>query len=361
MLGLAIRVVQVAILVLTQMVDTIHPVWYYGAGSFAGLISWMAVALSALSDVMPPRWRAPSFGIVLSGFALGLGFSPVLALTFTHFQVSILSVTNLVGGLILSIWFLPETLPENVMEEAARMRAEEPSRPLVEKIWTFTIRPVKEMSILNRSNLFRMVSALAFFSGMAINADQTLVVYYVEDRLAFNDSDIALMFVLIGVMGIFVQAVLLKPFNDCLGEKMVVATAFAFGAIQNAMYGLAQSKNFIFVAVVVGSLSGMAFPTISAIKSNNVNEAEQGRIQGALVSLQALAGGLGPVSLRYVYHLTKDYPYPGPGTMFLFAAMLFVVAIGFAFALPKEAADSRTPTLEEGLIPTSQARYGSTQ
>jgi hypothetical protein len=34
-------------------------------------------------------------------------------------------------------------------------------------------------------------------------------------------------------------------------------------------------------------------------------------------------------------------PYPGPGTMFIFAGLLFLVAASFAFALPKEKANSR--------------------
>lgn len=70
-------------------------------------------------------------------------------------------------------------------------------------------------------------------------------------------------------------------------------------------------------------------------------ENEQGRIQGALYSVQALASGAGPLVLRAVYSQTKEMPYPGPGTMFIFAGLLFLVAASFAFALPKEKANSR--------------------
>merc|ERR1719273_464262 len=83
---------------------------------------------------------------------------------------------------------------------------------------------------------------------------------------------------------------------------------------------------------------GMSFPTISAIKSNNVNEFEQGRIQGALYSLQALAFGIGPIFLRFVYNRTKDY---SPGSMFICAAFLESLAIGFAYFLPKDRANSK--------------------
>ena len=74
---------------------------------------------------------------------------------------------------------------------------------------------------------------------------------------------------------------------------------------------------------------------------NLQNESEQGRIQGALYSVQALASGTGPMAMRFVYHWTKDGFLLGPGTMFVFASCLLLVASGCAFALPKDKADSR--------------------
>jgi hypothetical protein len=40
--------------------------------------------------------------------------------------------------------------------------------------------------------------------------------------------------------------------------------------------------------------------------------------------------------MRFVYHLTKDGAFLGPGSMFVFAGFLMLVASGCAFALPKE-------------------------
>ena len=99
---------------------------------------------------------------------------------------------------------------------------------------------------------------------------RTLLIYYIEERLGFGDRDIAHMFLLMGVLGIFVQGFVLKFFNDCMGERRVVMFAFTLGAIHNLFYGLARQKSMIFVAVALSAFVGMAFPTISAIKSNNV-------------------------------------------------------------------------------------------
>ena len=50
-------------------------------------------------------------------------------------------------------------------------------------------------------------------------------------------------------------------------------------------------------------------------------------------SLQ-LASALGPMTLRFVYHFTKDGAFVGPGSMFIFAAGLYAVAVYIAYLLP---------------------------
>jgi len=82
-------------------------------------------------------------------------------------------------------------------------------------------------------------------------------------------------------------------------------------------------------------------------------ESEQGRIQGALYSLQALASGTGPMLLRLVYRQTKDNPYPGPGTMFIVAGGFYVIAVVCALALPKDKANSKRG---DGLSESTKSR-----
>lgn len=317
------------------------PTWYYGVGTLSGVINWIAIALSALADVLPRQWRAAGFGLLLAGFSLGFALSPILATLFNHFQVSVVAASVLTVAWFVTVLFLPETLPAATSAAARRVREEQARQHTTTRgrILHALSRPVREISILNRNSFFRLLSALAFFSGMVQTADQTLLIYYVEERLAFDDHDVAIMFMLSGILGILVQGVLIKPFNECFGERMVIMIAFILGAVDNFMYGVASNKATIFVATCFASFVGMSFPTISAIKANNVEESEQGRIQGALYSLQALAAGVGPMLLRGVYHYTKDTNFPG--SMFIFAGGLYLIASTFACALPKDKADSR--------------------
>lgn len=269
--GIFLSLLSPLLLVLIQLNSSISPIWYYCVGSASGLVNWIAVALSSLSDVMPPKWRAPSFGLLLAGFSLGFAMAPQLALLLGHLRVSILSFFVVLTGLIIVIVYFPETLSPESSAQAQLLRKEQTDgMSRSEKIVWLMLRPLWELSILNRNNLFRLLSALAFFSGIVSAGDRTLIIYYIEERLGFNDKDVALMFFIMGVLGVFVQGVLLKILNDAIGERLLVTLCFSMGVIHNLLYGLATIKATIFVAVALSSFVAMSFPTISAIKSNNV-------------------------------------------------------------------------------------------
>ncbi|GKY96168.1 hypothetical protein MPSEU_000576600 [Mayamaea pseudoterrestris] len=329
-------------LVWIQLDASVSPNWYYAAGVATGLVNWITVALSSLSDVMPQKWRAPSFGLLIAGFSLGFALAPTLAMVLGHLRTSMLALVLVSIGFVITVVYFPETLSPVQAADARQIR-----RDMVDgltnnqKVWWAIRRPVYELSILNRNRLFRLLSALAFFSGLVSSGDRTLLIYYIEERLGFNDKDVALMFFIMGILGIFVQGVVLKVMNDLIGERHIVTLCFCLGSLHNVIYGLAKTKAAIFVAVAISSFGAMSFPTISAIKANNVEASEQGRIQGALYSLSALASALGPVTLRFVYHYTKDGAFLGPGSMFIVAAGLYLVAVYCAHLLPPEANSKR--------------------
>lgn len=349
--GLFLSCTSTVCLVLMQMRPMMSPNWYYIASASSGLISWFPICLSSLSDVLSPKWRAAGFGLFLASFSVGIALSPIIAIFFNHFHVSVVSLGMLILALSVVFFFFPETLPPAAAEEAKQTRIRRDQQEQQQQRATrcfgsnilYTLkRPIRELSILNRNTFFRLLALLAFFSGMVAQADQSLLLYYLEDRLAFNDKDVAKMFVLIGVLGILVQGILIKPFIQFIGEKHVIVMAFIIGSLVNVLYGIASEKWMIFAALPLGSFVGMSFPTISAIKSNNVKQNEQGRIQGALSSVQALASGAGPMALRVIFRFTQDTV---PGAMWLFAAFLYLIATGFALTLPSDKANSTTPWL----------------
>ncbi|OEU08564.1 MFS general substrate transporter [Fragilariopsis cylindrus CCMP1102] len=345
LLGLLIGMIPSFFLFLIQYIPTMNPWWYYTASSITGLVSWAAIALSALNDVLPREFRGPGIGLLFAGFLFGISLAPTLSLFLKRTQLTIVSFIVIAFGFIMTCLFVPETLKPQVAQETKRRRILREKRWLGQTIKLIIFRPIHEMSILNRNNFFRLISALAFFTGMVQSGDQVLLLYYLEDQLSFNQKDIAVMFLTIGITGIIVQVFIMKPLNDRVGEKMVIAISFMCGSIVNFLYGFASHKSTIFCALILSGFNGMSFPTISAIKANNVHESEQGRIQGALYSIKALASGVGPAAMQFVYSKTKDMNHKsgsffGPGTMWYFASFLFIIAVGLTLILPNDKANT---------------------
>jgi DHA1 family tetracycline resistance protein-like MFS transporter len=334
-------------LLLTVLYPNASGVFYYCCKTMNGLVHWMVITLSAVADVLPKRQRAAGIGLLMAGFWLGLCIAPILAVFLSQRKVVALSCMLQCSGLVCA-FLVPETLPPEIAL-AAREKCSNNQEHATKKhkgpfvLLPLIMRPMQGLSIINRNSFLRLLSALAFFSGMATNGDQTLLLYYVDSVLSFDPTDVAIMFLLVGGSTVFAQAVMLRPLNICIGERWIIIICFVAATCSNVMYGLASSRHALYVAVCVGALSGMAFPTISAVKANNVAQSEQGRIQGALFSIQAIAGAIGPSSMRAIDSMAVRGNL-SPGSMFFFAAFLQFGALCCACRLSPVEANSRPAT-----------------
>lgn len=190
----------------------------------------------------------------------------------SHLTISVFSLVILVAGFIFVCISMPETLsPEAALKARLTRAAEMPSMDNQLGVFKYYIlRPINDLMILNRNTLFRLMSALAFFSGVVGSADMSLFVYYVEENLEFNQKDIAVMFMIRGLLGIVVQTLILKTLNGAIGERRVIILAFFIGTVHNYIYGVAKTKMTFLVGSAIATFTSMSFPTISAIKANNV-------------------------------------------------------------------------------------------
>ena len=355
-----------------QLVPWLTPEVYYFAVSLAGAVDFLSMTFAALSDVLPEELRAAGYGVLLSGYYTGFTLAPSLPLVLSHFRVSVFSCVAALVALLTGLIFLPETLPAEVAEENQLASQDETSihrgrsdsgdsysdnheiflhndttddpdgGHWLSRIAHTATRPLRDMSILTRGHL-PILAAGSFFSAMVYSSDKTFVIYYIEDQLNVRDSDLAKMFLIFGSVGVVVQAFLLQPLLRMIGEKQLLVIAFISGTCHNALYGLAKTKNVILAALCLSQLTKMGFPILSSFASKGASVHEQGRVQGALFALNALANAAGPVLLETVYNHTKNsHEYFGPGTMFLCASFLYAVGTVLVSFVHVETATSTT-------------------
>lgn len=304
-----------------------------------GAASYLGIVFAALSDTIPAEHRAPSYGLLLSGFYGGYSLAPSVAVVLPNDSaVGLFSFVVTSSAFVAALFFLPETLPDEVRRDnlALQLSAREPSSSGSRSAWLVraATRPLREISILNRDWAIRLLTIASFFAAMVFAVDATLVIYYIQETLDVQKTDIASMTLALGIAGVLTQGGLMQPLIARLGEKGVLILAYLCGTLHNFLYGAAGSKATIYVALIVSQLTKMNFPILSSMASKDVPPHEQGRVQGALFATNAIANAIGPLSLEFIYHLTKNIAGLGPGFMFIFASGIYAVGTVIVSFIP---------------------------
>jgi len=215
------------------------------------------------------------------------------------------------------------------------------------------------MAILNREPILRLLAVASFLAAAVYSTDSSLVLFYIEDHLGVTERGIANMFVVMGLLGVILQGIGLQPLIYALGEHGLLVVSFVSGTIHNLLYGLARNAGTITVALSLSQVTKLGYPVLSSLCSQRVGPHEQGRVQGALLALNALGGAVGPVVLNRIYERTEQidsgsdsdgnggssgWAWFGPGTMFVVASGLYF--LGTIVVLVISCRDSSSSTTD---------------
>lgn len=360
MIALSVSLSILPALVLVVMVHqpTFNPLWFFIANSLGGVVNYLSLIFASLSDIFDEELRTAANGLILAAFYGGYALAPSIPLFVNHTQTAMISLALIVAASIVSILFLPETLPiHRQLEHFEALQDVQIAQGFGGRLYYTMTRPLREVSILNRKSTIRLVAAASFFSAMVFASDATLVLYYIEDQLNVREHDIATMFFSFGLVGIALQGGLLQPMIKCFGEKGLLILTFVCGTLHNMLYGIAKSKEAVFVALIVSQFTKLNFPILSSFASKQASPSEQGRIQGALFAINSIAYATGPLSMEYVYSKTKNSSYYGPGFMFIYAAFLYFVGTILVTLLPSkkdQACSDASSSIPEVIIISSE-------
>jgi hypothetical protein len=214
---------------------TLHPFWFNISNSLMGVVDIISIMFACLSDTIPTRFRAAGFGLLMSAFYGGFALAPSLTLFLNAQQLAVTSLVLISTSLVFALFFMPETVPEDVRrvneEQHFQLRLEIDN--WIDSCCYSLRRPLREMSILRRSLALQLVTIVSCLSAMVFASDATLVLYYAQERLNVHPQDFATMFLLLGVVGIIVQAVLLPPLLKVMGEHALLVVSCLCGTVHN--------------------------------------------------------------------------------------------------------------------------------
>jgi DHA1 family tetracycline resistance protein-like MFS transporter len=130
-----------------------------------------------------------------------------------------------------------------------------------------------------------------------------------------------------------VQAALVGPVVKRLGERATLLVGLAFGIVGFVVFGAAPTGALYLVGVPFSALWGLAGAPVQSLMTKHVRPEEQGRLQGALTSLQGVTGMIAPIAFTQVLAAAIRAPkgMEVPGAPWFLAALLLVAS--FAVSL----------------------------
>jgi predicted MFS family arabinose efflux permease len=275
----------------------------------------ISVAQAVISDVTTPANRAKGFGIF--GASLGLGFviGPVLSLIAQQRSLGtafLVSSAIAAIGLILTIFFLPETLKQ---KSAASVN-----------IFDLGLQD------LIRGLTFPKLGIL-FIINLCVGTTFTLFTFafqpYYLKVLHQDNNSLTLLFFAIGIVGVIVQIKGVKIMTQYMSLVKILFLGLFFRSLSFVLMPVIPDIHFFLAVSIIFSLfNSLVQPMISTLISLNTSPEEQGKMSGLNASYLSAANGIGPVIAGLMVDqnnpMTYGYPLYLAG-IFTFVVLFFAV------------------------------------
>lgn len=294
--------------------------WLFFGRIMSGIMgaSW-AAANSCIADVIDRSERGRFFGILggvgAMGFVIGPAIGGFLGEYGTRLPFMAAAVMALMGTAI-GFFILRETLPEE------RRRA-------------FTLRranPFGSILQMVKTPLVLGFLAVIFLLQLAGQAQNSIWAYYTIEKFDWSNNDIGLSVALFGILLAIVQGALTGPALARFGEKRLPVIGMIISVPAYLVFALAVDSWMMIAGIVIGAVSGFAFPAMQQMMSQRIDENAQGELQGAVASILSLTAIFGPVMMTEIFSAYADKTgFYFPGAPFILSTMLGVLAI-FVYA-----------------------------
>jgi MFS transporter, DHA1 family, tetracycline resistance protein len=291
--------------------------WLFVGRIISGITtSNVATAFAYVTDVTPPEKRAKQFGLISAAFGIGFiigpavgGFLGNINLRFPFWAAAALSFGNALYGLFI----LPESLPPERRDKSA---------------WHMA-NPLGSLKLLRSHPELAGLSVVITLYYLAHNSLPSMWALYTEYRYDWSRRDVGLSLAVVGVFAALVSGALVGPFVKRFGERISLLSGLFCGFLAFAGFALA-SRGWIIIAVIPFiALWGIAGPALQSLMSRRVDPSSQGKLQGAINSLRAITGMVGPVVFTQVFALaiSPRAVLHLPGAPYFLAALLLFASL----------------------------------
>jgi len=303
-----------------------HTIWLLIIGRIIGGITAATQATSAayMADISKPEEKAANFGLIGAafgvGFVLGPLFGGILAEYGTRapfWAAAFLAAANAIFG----YYVLPETVTDRIRRPFEWRRA----NPLG------AFKNIGDLPGLKRLMLITFVYTIAFFVYPGVWA------YFGAERFDWGPGMIGLSLGVFGIGIAIVQGLLIRPILRLIGERKAVILGLSIDVVAFVALAFVTNGWIALALTPLTALGSIAGPALQGIMSRTASDSQQGELQGAVTSINAVATIVAPmmVTQTFWYFTSGDDHLYLPGAPFLLSAVLTIGCIFVFIQTPR--------------------------
>ncbi len=304
-------------------------IWLFVGRVVSGITgASFAIASAYVADTTTPEKRAGAFGLLGAAFGVGLVLGPGIGGMLGSYGIRLplyvagaFSLANAIYGFFV----LPESLPKALRLEFSWRRA----------------NPIGALVLLRRHPELFGLAGVSFVSTLAQVSLPSTIVLYATYRFGWTLQTLGVTLTLVGVALVVAQVVVVPRAIKWLGSRRSIIAGLIFGALGMVIAGVAPTGDILWLGIPVLALWGIFGAAAQSLMTRHVTAGEQGQLQGATSSLTGISELVGPLIFPFVFawFVRPGQPMALSGAPFLLAALLLVLAAGWAWWATRPEAD----------------------
>ena len=279
-----------------------------------------STANAYIADVTPPEKRAAAFGKLGLAFGLGFVIAPAIGglLGDMHPRLPFWIAAGLsLGNFCYGYFVLPESLPVERRAPFSWRRA----------------NPVASLRFLGQHPEVFALAGVILLMQMAHIVYPSTLVLYADYRFDWGPRMVGYTLAGVGILSAIVQGGLIGRIIRAIGERYALLLGLGCGTLGFTLYGFAPTGYWFWAVMPIAAFWGLAMPAAQALMTRQVASNEQGRLQGAIVSLSSLAGIIAPsiFTRAFAAVTSRDLHTAWVGVTFWLAAALLLASLVLAW------------------------------
>ncbi|CAO2828435.1 unnamed protein product [Amaranthus hypochondriacus] len=335
LITLSTTIIPFSLLAIDQSRESVYA--YYVLRTISYIISQgsiFCIAVAYAADVIEDSKRAAVFSWITGLFSASHVLGNVLARFLPEQYIFAVSIALLIFCPVYMLFLLPETV--------SRRQREELQSSLCSKFLTVPKERFKSMkyaaTIVVHSPTLRGISVVSFFYELGMSGITSVLLYYLKAAFGFNKNQFSEILMVVGAGSIVSQILVLPLVNPLVGEKVILCAALLASIAYALFYGFAWASWVPYLSASFGVIYVLVKPSTYAIISKGSNSSDQGKAQGFVAGVQAIASLLSPLAMSPLtsWFISEDAPFNCKGFSIVCASVSLMVALVIALGLKFE-------------------------